>query len=232
MTIIIDVILVLILAISAYIGFRKGIVKMLLSFLVILLALTCAWGVSAPLANAGYSMFFEQSVSQTVDAALENAKEESVEAAVEKLFDSGSVLGGIGSLVGFDTESVVDSVAGDSIEKVAVTLKEEVIKPPAVTLLRCLVFVLLFILLWIVFSLLAKLINKTAKSLPVVKGINAWTGGFVGIIIGVLLCFALSALLGFISGINPNGVFGITEITKENSVIYGFLYDLVHNIVK
>ena len=149
MTILIDVILVLIIAIAAYIGFRKGIVKMLLSFLVIILALVCSWGISSPLANVGYSMFFEQSVSQTVDAALENAKQDAVDEAVEKLFDSGSILGGIGSLVGFDTESVVDSVAGDSLEKVAVTLKEDVIKPPTVLLLRCIVFVLLFILLWI-----------------------------------------------------------------------------------
>ncbi len=231
MTILIDVLLVCIIAIAAYIGYRKGIVKMLLSFLVIILALTFAWGLSAPLANGGYSLLFEQSVSDTVDAALENTTQDAVDTAVENLFDSNSVLGGVGALVGFDTQSVVDSVTGDSLEKVATTLKEDVIKPPAVLLLRCIAFLILFILLWIVFSLVAKALNKTAK-LPMIKGVNALAGGFVGLIIGVVLCFAFSALLGVVTKINPNGIMGITQITKDNSVVYRFLSDLIANILK
>ncbi len=231
MTILIDVLLVLIIAVAAYIGYRKGIVKMLLSFLVIIVALACAWGLSAPLAKGGYQLFFEQSVSQTVDAALETTTQDAVDEAVENLFDSDSILGGVGSLVGFDTQSVVDSVTGDSLEKVAVTLKEDVIKPPVVLLLRAIVFILLFVLLWIVLSLVAKALNKTAK-LPIIKGVNAWAGGFVGIIIGVVLCFAFSALLGVVTKINPNGILGITQITKDNSVVYRFLSDLVQNILK
>ncbi|MBR3844468.1 MAG: CvpA family protein, partial [Clostridia bacterium] len=187
MTILIDVLLVLIIAIAGYIGYRKGVVKMLLSFLVILVALASAWGISAPLANGGYTLFFEKSVSDTVDAALENTSQEAVDQAVENLFDSDSVLGGIGSLVGFDTQSVVDEIAGDSLEKVATTLKEDVIKPPVVLLLRCILFILLFVLLWIILSLIAKALSKTAKKLPIIKGFNAWCGGFVGIINGVLL---------------------------------------------
>lgn len=231
MTILVDVLLVFILAIAAYIGYRKGIVKMLLSFLVIVLALAFSWGLSAPLASGGYAMFFEKSVSQTVDAALENASQDAVDTAVENLFDSNSILGGVGALVGFDTQSIVDSVTGDSLEKVATTLKEDVIKPPATLLLRCVAFLILFILLWIVLSLVAKALNKTAK-LPVIKGVNAIAGGFVGLIIGVLLCFAFSALLGVVTKINPNGILGITQITKDNSVVYGFLSDLLANIIK
>ncbi len=231
MTIFIDVLLVLIVAVAAYIGYRKGIVKMLLSFLVVLISLVLAWSISAPLATGGYAWFFEESVSQTVDAALENTTQDAVDTAVENLFSSNSLLGGVGSLVGFDTGDVVDSVAGDSLEKVATTLKEDVIKPPTVLLLRCIAFLLLFVLFWLVLSLVAKVLQKTAK-LPVIKGFNAFAGGFVGIIIGVVLCFALSTLLGYISQVNPNGVFGITQITKENSVVYGFLWNLVHTILK
>lgn len=231
MTILIDVLLVCIIAVAAYIGYRKGIVKMLLSFLVIVLALVASWGLSAPLANGGYSLLFQQSVSDTVDAALENTTQDAVDTAVENLFDSGSLLGGVGALVGFDTDSVVDSITGDSLEKVAVTLKEDVIKPPVVLLLRCIAFFILFILLWIVFSLVAKALNKTAK-LPLIKGVNAIAGGFVGLIIGVVLCFAFSALLGLFTKINPNGILGITQITKENSVVYGFLSDLIAQILK
>ncbi len=231
MTILIDVLLVCIIAVAAYVGYRKGIVKMLLSFLVIILALAVSWGISAPLANGGYSLLFEQNVSDTVDAALENTTQDAVDTAVENLFSEGSILGGVGALVGFDTQSVVDSVTGDSLEKVAATLKEDVIKPPAVLLLRCISFLILFILLWIVFSLVAKALNKTAK-LPIIKGVNALAGGFVGLIIGVVLCFAFSALLSLITKINPNGIFGITQITKDNSVVYGFLSDLIANILK
>lgn len=232
MTILIDVLLVCIIAIAAYIGYRKGIVKMLLSFLVVILALAVAWGISAPLASGGYSLLFEQSVSDTVDAALENTTQDAVDTAVENLFEDGSILGGVGALVGFDTQSVVDTVAGDSLEKVATTLKEDVIKPPAVLLLRCISFLILFILLWIVFSLVSKALGKTAKKLPIIKGVNALAGGFVGLIIGVVLCFAFSALLGVVTKINPNGILGITQITKDNSVVYRFLSDFIANILK
>lgn len=226
MTWLIDIVLVLIIAIAGYIGYKKGMVKMLLSFLTIVIALALAWGVSAPLADVAYDMFFEDTVSNTVDAALENTTQDAVDGAVEKLFDSGSIIGGLGGLLGFDTRAVVDKITGDSLAQVSNTLKNDIIKPPMVSLLRGILILLLFVLFWLILSIIARAICRTAK-LPLVNGINKILGAFVGLITGVLLCLGVCALINLSLEINPNGIFGITAVTRENSVVYQFISDII-----
>jgi hypothetical protein len=174
-------------------------------------------------------MFFEQSVSSTVDAALENSAMGSVEETVENLLDSEGIIGGLGNLVGFDTQTVLENITGDSLQEVATVIKEDVIRPPMVLLLQILLFVILFVLLWILLSVAAKALSKTAK-MKVIKGVNALFGGFVGLVIGVVLAFALAAIINYATLINPNGLFGITEVTRDNSVVYRLLCDIVQTL--
>lgn len=227
MTWLIDIILVLIIAIAGYIGYRRGIVKMLLSFLTIVLALTLAGVLSGPLANTSYTLFFEKNIASTVDAALEHETMTSVQGAVEDLFSSEGFIGGIGGLLGFDTKEAVAGITGNTLQEVSNHIQEHVIKPPMVSLLRGMLFLLLFILLWILFSLISRVICHTTK-LPLIKGVNAFAGGFVGLITGILLCFGLCALINLSLEVNPNGIFGITEITRDNSVIYKFISETFH----
>lgn len=230
MTFLIDIIFVLIIAIAGYMGYRRGIVKMLLSLLIIVISLTVAWGISGPLAQGTYDLFFEDKVSRAVDEALENTTESAVDSAVEKLLDEDGVVGGLGSLAGFDTQKVIDKVAGNSLETVGETLKTEVIEPPLVLLLRCVLFLLLFAGLWVACSFMVKTFHIATK-LPGVKDANAICGAIMGILIGVLLCMAFSILLNQFVLINPQGLMGITQITKENSIVYRLISNLAQAVL-
>lgn len=224
MTWLVDVVLILVIAIAGYVGYKKGIVRMLLSFLTIVLALALAFVISAPLADLSYGWFFEKSISATVDAALENQTMETVGTAVEDLLGSDSVIGGLGGLLGFDAKQAVTQATGDTLGEVGRVIKEDIIKPPMTLLLQVLIFILFFVLLWIILSVVARAISRAAK-LPLVRGVNAVFGAVVGVITGVVLAFGLCALINLSMEINPNGLFGITEITRENSVVYKFISD-------
>ncbi len=218
----IDIVLVLIAAIAGYVGYKKGAVKMLLSFLVILLALGISFVAAKPMANAAYDWFFAQSVSQTVDAALADVTEETVNQTVEEFLGSGSAVSGLGGVLGFDNQQVSAQIQDKSLNQIATVLKEDVIAPAMILLLQCLLFVLLFCILWIVLWLIAKGLCHTAK-MPVIRGFNALCGGFIGLLIGLVLCGATVYLLDFLIALNPEGILGITQEVKEATELYRWL---------
>ena len=231
MTWIIDIVLVLIVAVAGYVGFRRGIVKMLLSFLTVVVALALAFVLSAPASQGAYDMFFAESVNRTVDAAFEDAAVQTAERAVEKLLGADTVIGGLGRLLAFDTNKAVQKVAGQTMTDAANTVKNDIIRPPMVLLLRVLCFILLFVLLWIVLALICIGLVHTAD-LPVIKGINAAAGALVGVVVGVLLSLGVCGLFNLSTQINPNGLFGVTEITRENSLIYYYLSEALRAVFR
>ncbi len=224
MTWIVDIVLVLILATAGYIGYKKGAVRMLLSFLALALSVALAFVISAPLAQLSYGWFFEKSISATVDAALENQTMETALGAAESLLSEKGAIGGLGKLLGFDTQQALSSLSGDSVSQIGDTLKNTIIRPPMVLLLQIIVFLLFFVLLWLILSAVTKALSRAAR-LPLVRGVNALFGGVVGAAVGALLCLGVCLLFNLLIQINPNGILGITAITRENSVIYRFISD-------
>ena len=81
-----------------------------------------------------------------------------------------------------------------------------------------------FVLLWLILSAVSRTLGRAAR-LPLVKGVNAIFGGVIGLTVGALLCLGVCLIINQLLQINPNGIFGITAITRENSVVYRFIND-------
>ncbi len=218
----IDILLVLAVAVAAYIGFRNGVAKTLLTLLAIAIAFGSAFIISYPAAEFAYDACFKNDVSATVDAVLENAAIDTVEQTVEKVFENEGLIGRLGNLVSFDAERVVSQITGNSMDDVGIVLKEDVIRPSMTLVLRILLFMVLFVVLGFVLSKVLKKICD-AEKMPVIKGVNAFLGGAVGLVGGI---FALAMVINYFAQYDSNGLFGITEVTQENSVIYRLICQL------
>jgi uncharacterized protein YkvS len=218
----IDILLVLAVAVAAYIGFRNGVAKTLLTLLAVAIAFGSAFLISSPVAEVAYDMCFEKDVSATVDSVLDNAAMDTVEQTVEKVFENEGIIGRLSNLVNFDAEKAVSQITGDSMNDAGVVLKEDIIRPSMVLVLRVLFFMVLFAVLGIVLSKVLKKICEGEKK-PVINGINAFLGGSVGLIGGI---FALAIAVNYFTQFDSDGLFGITEVTQENSVIYRLICQL------
>ena len=227
MTWIVDVALILVIAVAVYIGFRKGVAKMLLAFLTVVLALAIAYFASAPLADAGYDLFVKDSVSATVDAAFETVDEQHIDRATEDLLGSDSLIGSLSRLLGLKADEALPDSAKQSVADAKAFIQNDVVRPPVVLLLRGLLFVALFLLGWVLLHLISKAVVHTAD-LPVIKGLNAALGAVIGLAVGVALCLGLCALFNVAADVSPGGLWGITGITRDNSVVYKFLSETFH----
>lgn len=217
----IDIILLLIVAVTGFIGYRKGIIKMLLSFVVILVALVLAFHLSAPVSETAYDLLLKKQVDTSVDRALENHTMETVDQAVDKFLGSGSIGFMVGS-VDYDAEGAVDTVAGETIQQVSDNLKENVVRPPAVLMLRVICAFILFLLLWFLLNFILRMITRS-KKLPFIRTANQLLGAMAGIATGLAICVALCALMDLALTIPSVNLFGITSQVKDQTFIYSFL---------
>lgn len=216
---VIDIILVVIVATVAYIGYKKGIVKMLMSLLTVILSFGLSFVLSGPLARWFYSLFFEKGIGATVDAALESQTTHTANDAIGSLLGEKGLLGGLTKLLGFDPSAVSIATAGGSIEQIAQNVKNDLIAPAMILLLQILLFLLLFALCWILLGIAANAICRLAKK-STVRGANAIFGGLTGMILGFLLAGGVCLLFNLWLQINPNGLFGITAAVRDDSVLY------------
>ncbi len=216
---VIDIVLVVIVATVAYIGYKKGIVKMLMSLVTVVLSFGLSFVLSAPLARWFYSLFFEKGLSATVDAALESQTTQTAGGAIESLFGKDSVLGGLAGLLKFDPDAIAKATTGNSMEQITLSVKNDLIAPAMILLLQILLFLLLFALCWVLLGIASNAICRLAKK-STVRGANAIFGGVAGALLGFLLAGGVCLLLNLWLQVTPDGLLGITAAVRDESVLY------------
>ncbi len=221
---IIDLILLVILGLATYIGYKKGIIKMLLSFALVLVALVSAFYLSAPAAEATYDLLLEKQVSSSVDKAMKNQTMETVDQAVDKFLSTGSIGFMVGT-VDYNAEGAADTVVGDSVAEISQNLKDNVVRPPAVLMLRVVCAFILFLLIWFVLNFILRLITRS-KKLPLFRKANQLLGAVIGFATGLAICVAICALMDLSLTIPSVNLFGNTHQIKDQTFVYDLLSSL------
>ncbi len=222
---IIDLVLVLILAAGIAIGYREGLIKMLIAFVVVAVAFGAAYTACEPLSVMAYDNFLKEKVDRSVDDALLPQSSETIELAVEQ-FLSGSSFGFVGSTMDFDAAKIVDEMDFSSVEQVAETVKNDVIRPPALAMLKAIAFAFTFLVLWVVLSLVARII-KVGSKLPILHGINALTGSVLGLVISAVLVVGICAIMEVSLKVGSVGLLGFTPEMRDQSMLYRVIANIL-----
>ena len=213
-----------IIAIAGYIGYKRGIVKMLVGGLTVAMSTALAYLLASPLAHLVYGLFFENTINASVEAAFEGKTVETATTAVQSLIGSNNVLSGMAGWLGFDPQTA-SQITGATIADIAYNVKEQVIVPAMILMLKILIFVVLLFILLFLLGLAASALCRLAKAKSI-KGFNAVSGAIVGVLIGALFSIGICFILNlWMQSVNPNGLFGINEAIRGNSVVYL----LIHN---
>ncbi|MBQ3817418.1 MAG: CvpA family protein [Clostridia bacterium] len=222
MSIVIDVLILAIIIICAYISAKHGFVRSVIEIAGFLAAVWITFLVASPMANYCYDKFIHKEIVNSATDAAESYGEKSSNAIWDSLPE---VIKNNSERIGISSEDFIEktvsgisSGAKSSVEAAS----KEIIKPVIVKVLGLLFSVIILIILMIIVKFLAKLLNKLF-SFSIVGKLNRMLGGIAGAAKGVIVAFAFCLVISLIISFTKNGIFFFTEENIDKTVIFKFL---------
>lgn len=211
---VIDILLILVIALSAFIGYKKGFVKVIVKLGTFLIALVLAFLLQSSVAKfIGEDIGFKNTISTTVQNKLSDyakSKEDDKKTDIKML------------------EKTIDEINSAAEEK-----KAEVIQKWANNIsdfiLKGLSFIIIFFTVAIVMGIISLILNTVVK-LPVLNTLNGVLGLGSAVILMVFRIMILLTIIYFMSPleivepvINYINTSCITKLLYENNIIVSIL---------
>lgn len=205
MGIVIDIILVLIVALSAFLGYKKGLIELGAKLFAGIIAIVITLIIYKPVGNIIIK-------NTSIDEKIEN-----------------TILEKTTNVIDENSKISDNKYIQDASDNAVSQVKEEVLPEQARNIAVNIVYVatalILFIISKIVLSIVISLANAVA-SLPILKQFNEIGGFLYGLVRGAIISFVLILVIGTVAKLNPNG-----SLSKnvESTCLLKEVYD---NVVK
>lgn len=205
MGIAIDIILVLIVALSAFLGYKKGLVELGAKLFAGIIAIVITLIIYKPVGNIVIK-------NTSIDEKIEN-----------------TILEKTTNVIDENSKISDNKYIQDASDNAVSQVKEEVLPEQARNIAVNVVYVatalILFIVSKILLSIVISLANAVA-SLPILKQFNEIGGFLYGVVRGAIISLVLILVIGTIAKLNPNGSLG-----KNVESTY-LLKEVYNNVVK
>ncbi len=230
MNIIIDIILIAIIAVSAFFAAKKGFVGTLFSLLGTVVAIVLSIVLCTPVSGFIDSNYVNPAVKsyivKTVDSSSIGKTYEQALANSSGIVDSISqmppTLKSVLDLAGIDSDKIISeaksaqSNASDAVDN----LINNIAAPISSTISKVIALVGLFIILNIALWVVCKLITAVFNAIPLGKNLNKFGGLLFGIARGLLIVFVIATLFSAVSkGTNPTSNSMFSNKTIEKTVV-------------
>ena len=202
MSIILDVVIVAIIALSVFVSAKRGFVRTLIDVIGFVVAIVIAFTFSSPLAELTYSKAIEPTVSSKINETvfeLINDTSTVTEANLEKLMSSlPNSLKEILQSKGYSPDVLFNKLnSAVDEESFSTEICNNIIQPAITSILKYIYTILIFIILLIIIKFLSKFLNSLFKG-AILGTANLVLGGALGAIKGAIyvtiLCMALTIL--------------------------------------
>lgn len=222
---ILDIIIVLIVLLFAFIGLKRGIAKTIYGLLCLAIAGILAYLSGKLLAEFVYNNFILSSITDSVNSTFAASSvnsgkvSEGVFSAIPGVFTA--LLSGMGiNQKGFATS--IDS-ASDLTQNATMTVVDKVISPVLISVLSVGFTILLFIVFMLILKfLIGRKILKLFK-LPIIKWVNSLLGFVLGLVEGAVLVIIVITVLSIISFFQSSPV--ISKELIDSSHIFSLIYN-------
>ena len=205
MGIVIDIILVLIVALSAFLGYKKGLVELGAKLFAGIIAIVITLIIYKPVGNIVIK-------NTSIDEKIEN-----------------TILEKTTNVIDENSKISDNKYIQDASDNAVSQVKEEVLPEQARNIAVNVVYVatalILFIVSKIVLSIVISLANAVA-SLPILKQFNEIGGLLYGLVRGAIISLVLILVIGTVAKLNPNG-----SLSKNVESTY-LLKEVYGNIIK
>lgn len=230
---ILDIVLFIILALGALIGYKKGLAKIVLKLVGFVLSLILAYIFCTPLSNYLYedvglgtkiSSSIEESISGYISNKSEEIKEDVDKKVKEKVLDEKE--GYISKIENLLTKSEIEELETEDVKAGAIKNISDRI---TMYILKAMAFIIILILVNICMLIITLIFDGITK-LPIINTFNK-TGGCIASVILTML--KIWIVLGIISLTEPLGLTTKVISIVEDSRVVSWLYDnnILMNIV-
>ncbi len=230
MSIIIDIIIIAIIAVSAFFAYKKGFIGTLFSLLGTIVAIVLSIMLCTPVSAFINDNFVNptvksyiikvvdtSSIGQSYEQALTNGAD-----IVKKVKEMPASLKSVLDLAGIKTEDIIaeanktEANAAQAVDN----LINKIATPISTAISRVVALVGLFIILSIALWVVCKLITAVFNVLPLGKKLNKFGGLAFGIVRGLLIVLVLSTLFTAVSkGVDPKSNNIFSNKTIESTVV-------------
>jgi colicin V production protein len=205
MGIVIDIILVLIVALSAFLGYKKGLVELGAKLFAGIIAIVITLIIYKPVGNIVIK-------NTSIDEKIENTILEKT----TNVIDENSKV---------SDNKYIQNASDNAASQVKEEILPEQARNIAVNVIYIATALILFIVTKIVLSIVISLANAVA-SLPILKQFNEIGGLLYGLVRGAIISFVLILVIGTVAKLNPNG-----SLSKNVESTY-LLKEVYDNVVK
>ncbi len=222
MKFIIDIILALIILISAFIGYKKGFFKLVLPVVTFVLAIYLSFTFSPKVADFLNQKYIEPSIVSAVEEKISGAAENGKNKADD-------FISSVSKKIGLDLENVFDLSVNENpevIHETAQNIVNDSIMPVLEKPIYSIVSLVLFLLFSLVLGIVARLLNKMIKA-GAVGTLNQLGGVCLGAAGGIVFIAILCVILYLIINVTENGFLIFTKENLENSYLYNFVITLL-----
>ncbi len=175
---IVDIVLVIILVLAAFIGYKKGLIQMLISFVGTMLAVLIAYFLGSTTKEFLIKHFaLDKTINESVILKLQNISTNA--AATENLQSNGYDIGGI------PLPDVLKSALNDFVAEKTTAVINSTASILTGFIMTAIAFALTFLIALIIIKIISKIIDGVT-SLPVIKQFNR-LGGMIFSVLGVLI---------------------------------------------
>lgn len=216
------IIVLAVLALSAFVGYHKGMLRIIYSLVswIVVLAFV-SW--ATPQINLyllentviydRIEEYCEGTIRESSSEQVEMTQQEAEEALVEEL-GSDDLLANLGVSV---PDSVMDGILEKTADATEMFLDESgiyaaVAEGLATFILEGIAFLVALVLAWLVVHIISQLLGIVSK-IPVIKGLNRTLGFFVGVIYGFLIVW-----LGFY-------IIALGSASEMGQVVVSYIYE-------
>lgn len=209
-----DVILAAIIVIGAFVGIKRGAVKIVLSLIAFIAAAYLAYFLSAPVGGFINSKYIVPSISRDIYEAVDNGEEPS--AVLPDYIISAS------HKLGVDLNSI--RTDRQATQEEITSFVDTHFSPFMLSVVSTLLIIILFLIFSVIFNLLVKIVNKLVKH-SFVGGLNTLLGAVFGALNGCVIAAVVCLIISLTVKYSVNLPFNITEETVNSSLFYSiFLY--------
>ena len=227
MSYILDAVIVIVLGLTIFFGYRRGFLQTVVQLVGCVAAFVIALSISSPAAAFVFDSYIaggiETQLTQTLDSVADVPVEEKLDAAIAELPIPVAAILQNNTQLQTTIDELSENVSA-SVEALVESVVQTVIKPIVVALLQFVIFILAFLILMFVAKLLAKLIKPVSK-LPLVRQVDGTLGALLGALKGALFVCVLIAVLQLVAA-TGGGKGPITQTALDNTWIVKYIADI------
>lgn len=195
MGIIIDIIVILIIALSVFLGYRKGLIALSIKLFAVIIALIATLILYKPIsALIINNTNLDENIQNAIIEKANNSEEEQKETSNKEEEQTNS-----NNEITRTTENQEGNIVEQSVEEKIIP---EVAKELSINIINIGVIIILYFLIKIALHFVTAIANIVAK-IPIIKQFNKIGGIIYGLLRGILLIYVILLIISFIGEINP-----------------------------